>query len=353
MSEPLRAARSGWFANLPADALQALGDGHINDTFLVTVTGADAGVSGRYVLQRLSSSVFTDPQLVMDNVVRVLTHFAGADVRLPELIPAVTNQPMWRDSRGGVWRLWRFRDNTRTLSSPISPAEAEQAGWAFGRFQSLLADLPEPPLAPVIPGFLDLRHYLAAFDVALDRVRSNPAAAAIPGEAQFIADERTGFAATLLPQRDYIHGDCKVNNLLFGVGNDRVDCVLDLDTVMLGHWAWDFGDLARSLATSEGNLSLSLFAAAARGFVRGKGLLEAQLDQRQRADIVDSLLVAPGYVTFMLAVRFVTDHLTGDRYFKVQRRGENLERAQVQIALYRAFAQHDGQMRKLLVEMFG
>ena len=130
----------------------------------------------------------------------------------------------------------------------------------------------------------------------------------------------------------------KLDNLLFARTSAAVDCVLDLDTVMQGHWAWDLGDLVRSLATTEGALDGELFAAACAGFLSGSG---------RRATTAE-LLAAPRYVTFMLGVRFLTDHLLGDRYFKVSEPGENRTRSRQQFALLVELEQHQTQLQRAL-----
>ncbi len=136
----------------------------------------------------------------------------------------------------------------------------------------------------------------------------------------------------------YIHGDCKINNLLFRENSAEVVCVVDLDTTMHGHWAWDFGDLARSGAvTQDGSLSLDLFGALVEGFAGEK---EAALG-------ADELVLAPRYVCFMLGVRFLTDHLDGDRYFKVQARGDNLRRARAQFRLLEEMEAREAEMAEV------
>lgn len=341
----LEVLRVAWFDGVASDALQPLGDGHINDTFLVQIparTGSAA--SDQYVLQQISARVFTDPLQVMDNVGRVLGHCADTELPLPELISSRQGTTFWTDDSGSVWRLWRFRQNTRVLSAPLLAEEARQAGWAFGTFQRLMSTLPEPPLPPVLNGFLDLRHYLQEYDRAV--AESDP----VPcrDEQNFIAAARDVLVDRLLPGRDCIHGDCKLDNLLFAAGSSTLDCVIDLDTVMLGHWAWDFGDLARSIATTEGSVVPDLVIAAALGFCAGKGIGGSADSAESSSQLVDTLLEAPGYVTFMLAVRFLTDHLRGDQYFKVVRAGDNLRRARDQIALYRNFAEHLPELRNRL-----
>lgn len=280
-----------------------LGAGHINDTFLV-VDGMN-----RWVLQRINSQVFLDPRGLMANVERVVRHISNrAPGFVPELKTTSAGTSFHIAEGGDCWRLSGFVADTHTLQSLENAGQARAAGRAFARYQNLLADLPQPGLNDHIAGFMRLHRYLADYDEV-----------AVSDDAwRDFVTERASLQHLLQQTDDYIHGDCKVNNLLFIDGSDEVGCVVDLDTTMRGHWAWDFGDLVRSGATHDHGLSLDLFAALADGFVSEK---------RGRVGARD-LVIAPRYVCFMLGVRFLTDHLRGDRYFKVSAPGENLERAE-------------------------
>lgn len=316
-----------------------LGDGHINDTLLVRLAGEP-----RYVLQRLNQRVFEQPQVVIGNLERILSHFADGDtaVQVPELMVSVAGEHWYQDDNGDYWRLWTYRQGTRTLTAPLSAAEVFAAAQAFGRFQRRMQSLPGPRLRPPIPGFLHLADYL----VTLDEVASRSERRAAVADREFI-DANRSLAARLAPAGDYIHGDCKLDNLLFKLNADEVDCVLDLDTVMPGHWAWDFGDLVRSVLTTQlaaaadgvaDSLATELFSAAAAGFINGRGELPDP----------DAMLVAPVYVSFMLGVRFLSDHLAGDVYFKVATAGENLQRARAQFAIAKALQRQTPELEGLL-----
>jgi len=207
----------------------------------------------------------------------------------------------------------RFLADTYSVQNLENTDQARAAGRAFARYQHLLADLPGPELNDPIPGFLSLDRYLAEFD-----------AAAPPGvdRGSFIA-ERASLQAVLQETDDYIHGDCKVNNLLFVDGGNDVGGVVDLDTTMRGHWAWDFGDLVRSAASEAGTFSLEKYERSLEGF----------LEETNVMPTADELVLSPRYVTLMLGVRHLSDHLEGDRYFKVDSTGDNLRRAEAQFSL--------------------
>jgi hypothetical protein len=324
LDEAKRAAHS-WFEKF---AIEPLGAGHIHDTYLVTaadrVTATDPQARSspddppharRVVLQRVNEAVFRDPDLVMRQTERLLHHLAGG---YPYAVPALIVSRAGRTAErvaDGFWRAWAFLADTVVVDPLRTASQAEAAGQAFGTFQHALEGLPGPRFDDTIRGFLQLAHYLESFE--------DVAATAPPRLARLIADHAD--LADRLGQRNaHIHGDCKVNNLLFDADAREVCAVIDFDTAMYGHWAWDLGDLLRSVCYSGGGLDLELYRAALGGFLRGS----------RRGDCAaDELLAAPAYVTFMLGIRFLTDHLRGDVYFRVSRRGDNLRRAEEQFGL--------------------
>lgn len=329
MIDPLQVARAGWGVG---QAVGPLGAGHINDTYLVS------DGDSRWVLQRINQRVFADPALLMRNVGRVVEHVMGrAPGFVPRILPCRDGANAFVDEEGGSWRVTEYVSGTQSHHRLESTAQAVSAGRAFARYQNLLTDLPGPPLEDPIPGFMRLEGYLEALDAAYRRAAGDQAAA----EMREFVDRRRYLGQALQDlagSGGYIHGDCKVNNLLFRENSDEVVCVVDLDTTMHGHWAWDFGDLARSGAvTNSGALSLELFGGLVAGFAGEKqGELGA-----------DELVLAPRYVCFMLGARFLTDHLDGDRYFKVDSRGDNLERARAQFRLLEAMEAVQAEMAEV------
>ena len=281
--------------------------GRINDTWMVAET---------HVLQRLNSTVFTRPRAVMRNLAHVLAH---DDRLLVAAVPTKTGASFVIDELGDLWRLFprRLARNFEALPPTLYATAAAAYGGFLARFAAFT-----PPLEPVIDGFHDLEGYLAALDEA-------PAGADPEREAVDVL--RHAFEP---PRRSrVIHGDCKVNNLLFHPTRDDVVAIIDLDTVMVGDPAWDFGDLVRSAfsGTEESGrapaLSASGLVALASGFASGMGALDG----------VARFSAAPAYMSFMLGVRFLVDHLCDDGYFKVSAHGDNLRRARGQLALARRF----------------
>ena len=323
---PTEALRRGW--GLDA-AVTPLGEGHINDTYLARIPGADSPTgtepsnegTGKRVLQRINQRVFRDPQLLMENVALASAHLnRKRSGWTPALIPARDGR-LWAELDGEVWRLWSHIDG-RSLSRLASNAQAEAAGRAFGRTRRWLQDIKGLHQREVIPGFLQLPHYLAAYD-------AGPKAE--PELAAYIEGHRS-LSNRFRQPNGYIHGDCKVDNLIFDA-DDEVAAVLDLDTLMWGHWAWEFGDLVRS--TLDSAVRPARFAAVAKGY-----LAEADVQAE-----VDDLIFAPRYLAFMLGLRFLTDHLQGDRYFKVRAGGENRQRALAQFRLLQALEAEESALR--------
>jgi hypothetical protein len=316
-SSALAAFAEGWW---PAVRIAPLGAGHIHATWLVEP--ADAA-RGRFVLQRLSTAVFTDPRGLMEKVARVVAHVdAQAPGWVPALIPTRSGDLWHERADGGCWRVWRHVGAARTLQVLDQPAQAESAGRAFGAFQRWLRDLPGDVPDP-IAGFMQLDHYLCRLDAVRDRAGGGGANGAELARLFELVDRRRDLAGVFADRDRLIHADCKVNNLLYRADRDEVFCILDLDTVMRGHWAWDAGDLIRSAAADPSGFSLERFAAVVRGMREG-GAIDAP---------AEAWVLAPRYVTLMLGVRFLTDHLEGDWYFRVDRPGENFSRALAQFRL--------------------
>ncbi len=323
---PETVMREGWFDPL---RLAPLGDGFINETLLVE-TGR-----GRFVLQRINERVFPDPLGIAEKVQQVVAYLqSAAPGRVPALEPNRRGSYLWQDDGGGYWRLWHYAENTRTLQALENGRQARSAGRAFGEFQSLMKGFPSPVEDPM-PGFMQLDCYLRDFAAAFD------AASESPREAEDLLgfiDARRGLGELFAVRDRIVHADCKVNNLLFSAEADEVAGILDLDTVMFGHWAWDFGDLARSAALEGGSFSVDRLIALAKGFVPAAGIDPGP----------DELLMAPRYITLMLGVRFLTDHLRGDRYFRVTAPGDNLRRAEEQFALLEDMERTEAQLREAL-----
>lgn len=321
-------------------------EGHINDTYrLYYETG---GKTRRYILQRINRNVFCEPRKVMDNIIRV-TSFArrkieeaGGDPSREtlNLVPTRDRGMYVTDSDGETWRLYHCIEGARTYETPESPAQVFSAARTFARFQKMLEGLPGGRLHETIPGFHDTRRRFEALQAA---IRSDPLkrAAGVREEIAFALERENGvdrilegMAAGRIPER-VTHNDTKLNNVMFDLRTGEGVCVIDLDTIMPGSALYDFGESVRigtSLAAederdlSRVGFSLPLFEGVAAGY------LEAASDFLTEAE-VELLPFSARLMAYENGIRFLTDHLNGDVYFRIHRPGQNLDRCRTQFKM--------------------
>jgi hypothetical protein len=319
------------------------GSGHINDTFLAVY--ADGSRTARFIHQRINSRVFPDVPALMENISRITKHLAGESLTL---VCSHAGGPYVVDKAGAFWRTYVFLQGARTIDVPESPEQAFDAARAFGRFTSRLADLPGPPLHETIPHFHDTKQRFQTLRKALCENVAGRAALA-KDEAQF-AFKRASLAGIWdhlrrrgVPQRT-VHNDTKISNVLLMEGGAHR--VIDLDTVMPGLSLYDFGDMVRSGAASAPEDERDLqkvrvrpeyYRAIVRGFSEGCGSLLSALER-------EHFLTAAKAIAFEQGIRFLTDYLQGDVYFRVDRPGQNLDRARTQFALLRSLEAGEGEL---------
>jgi Ser/Thr protein kinase RdoA (MazF antagonist) len=335
---------------------QTIKRGHINDTFVASYRVGD-GLK-RYVLQRINQRVFKNPVAVMDNIASVTGHIrkklTGNDIdrRVLTLVPARDGRCYHVTSAGDFWRTYQFIENAHALDIVETPQQAFQAARQFGLFQQLLADLPAPRLAETIPDFHNTPKRFAALENAIAADAHNRAKSARV-EIDFALRHKAmtdGLLRAGLPER-VTHNDTKFNNVMFDDITGEGLCVLDLDTVMPGLALYDFGDMVRTTtsrsAEDERDLSkvrvdLTMYEALVRGYLSTAGDF---LTDGERA-----LLVFAGkLITFETGIRFLTDHLEGDRYFRAHRAGHNLDRCRTQFALVESIEQQEKAMQRSVV----
>ncbi|HBZ70656.1 MAG TPA: mucin desulfatase [Deltaproteobacteria bacterium] len=337
------------------------GSGHINQTLLVVFE--QDGRMQRYIQQRINPLVFPDPTKVMENLERVTAHqravLAGEGVRdlerrALELVPTRSGALSFVDAEGAHWRTYRFIEGASSHDVVRTPKDAAVAAEAFGRFQAQLTGLPGPRLHETIPRFHDGRARLEALIAA---ARTDPCRR-LPGcraELEFVlareamVDRLPSLKASgALPER-ITHNDTKFNNVLLDDRTGEAVCVIDLDTVMPGLVHYDFGDLARTAtcAAAEDERDLSrvradpaLFAALCEGYLRGAASF---LTPAECAELAFSARLLP----LVIGLRFLTDHLTGDRYFKIHRESHNLDRCRTQLSLLASMEEQRGLMEEL------
>ena len=314
------------------------GSGYINDTFLVVDDTARS-----YILQRINRNVFRDPLRVMRNIVAVTSHLARAAESprgVLELVPALDGGLWIVDEEGEYWRVYSFISDSVCYHKIVNEALFRESAVAFGSFQRSLADFPAHTLQETISGFHDTPKRYAALREAIDadscmRVKITQREIAFAMERE----DRAGtliarHAEGVLPLR-VTHNDTKLNNVLFDRRTKKSICVIDLDTVMPGFSVTDFGDSIRfgasTAAEDERDLtkvsfSPRLFEAYAEGFLSACG---AYLTDGE----IESLFDGAFTITLENGVRFLTDYLSGDVYYRTEYDGQNLDRCRTQFKL--------------------
>ncbi len=333
--------------NIAGDFISAApyGSGHINDTFAAVFS--QGGTKVRYILQRINHNVFKNPVALMDNIDRVTSHLntklsssGDASRRALSLIKSRDRLSYHLDAEGNCWRTYVFVENAKTYDIIETPAQAFQAAKAFGEFQGLLVDLPGGRLSETIPDFHNTPKRFEAFEKALSSDSLNRAKSA-EAEIEF-AMSRKNVGAVLLnlsregkiPER-ITHNDTKLNNVLLDENTGEAVCVIDLDTVMPGLALYDFGDLVRTstspAAEDEKDLGkvkmqMHMYRALVEGYLSTAGGFLTKTE-------IAHLAFSGKLITLEIGLRFLTDYLSGDTYFKVHRAGHNLDRCRTQFKL--------------------
>ncbi|MDR1762755.1 MAG: aminoglycoside phosphotransferase family protein [Dysgonamonadaceae bacterium] len=337
--------------------VKPFGNGHINDTLLVTT---DSG-KPRYVLQKINHNIFTDVDMLQNNIRIVTAHIklklteAGEtdiDRKTLTFLPAEEGKFYWFDGEN-YWRVSLLIEDSKTYEE-VNPQLSYEAGKAFGRFQSMLADIPEGTLGETIPNFHNMEFRLKQFE---DAVKDN--AAGRLSKVGDLVDEIRSRAKAMCVQEDLYregklkkrinHCDTKVNNILFDK-DGKVLAVIDLDTVMPGYVLSDIGDFIRTAcntaAEDEADLdkikvNLDIFKAYAKGYV------ESAKDFLTPLEI--SLLPYGGrLLTYMQTVRFLTDYLNGDTYYKIHFPEHNLQRTRAQFRLLQGLEEKADEMDEII-----
>jgi Ser/Thr protein kinase RdoA (MazF antagonist) len=339
---------------------EPFGSGHIHDTFLIKSVEKE---KDDYVLQRLNNTIFKNIPELQDNIERVTIHLRnklqlipGSDLKREclTLIPAKNGKSWIVDEEGGYWRMYIFISNHRSYNIVDSPEKAYEGGKAIGRFQAMLSDLPGNPLFETIPFFHDIEKRLVTFDhkVKKDVVRR---VGKVTREIDFVLKRAEEMKIILTLGREgkiplrITHNDTKFNNILLDE-NDKALCVIDLDTVMPGYIHYDFGDAIRTVANvavedekelSKVKMDIGLFEAYSRGYLSETSETLNQVEK-------DYLPFAPKLITYTIALRFLTDYLDGDHYFKIHHEHHNLQRTRAQFKLVESMEEQYDEMRTII-----
>jgi Ser/Thr protein kinase RdoA (MazF antagonist) len=344
--------------------VQPFGNGNINDTFIVNLDTDPA----RFILQRINTQVFRQPELVMQNMRTATEHVLGrlndrpapCDRRwdVPQVLLTHTNRDHWVDAGGSFWRAISFIEASQSLETVQDPEHAKEVGYALGTFHSLISDLPPESLADTLEGFHITPGYLQQYDAALEKLqgKSTPE---VQYCLNFIQDRRalayvleTAKAQQKLPLRP-IHGDPKVNNVMLDEVTGQAISVIDLDTVKPGLVHYDIGDCLRSGCNPLGEEteqweSVHFEVELAQAMLQGY-LTEARYFLMDRE--YDYLYDAMRLIAFELGLRFFADYLAGNVYFKVKHSDHNLARALVQFKLAESIEAQSTKLRLLIQEL--
>ncbi len=332
------------------------GSGHINDTYRATFN--EGGALRHYILQRINHNIFKQPTALMENVERVTAHLATQVASEPDgnrralkLIHARDGRVWHVDVAGNHWRAYRFIEKARRSATVTNKEPAIQAGRAFGRFQGQLACLPAPRLHDTIPDFHNTPKRFKALEAAIAADAVGRASQAKP-EIEFALAHRSIVGVLVdakLPER-VTHNDTKFNNVMLDDATGEAICVIDLDTVMPGLAPYDFGDMVRTTTSpaledekdlSKVSMQFPMFEALVSGYLSSAGGFLTTAEK-------DLLAFSGKLITFEIGIRFLTDYLAGDTYFKVHREGHNLDRCRTQFKLVESIEEQEERMNRLV-----
>ncbi|WP_293945988.1 MULTISPECIES: phosphotransferase enzyme family protein [unclassified Sphingobacterium] len=343
-------------------SVQPFGSGHINDTYRV-ITSINTGIS--HLLQRINHHVFPNVEGLMHNI-EIVTKHLSKKVKVAEgkrvsdhvltIVPTLEGQLYTRDSKGNYWRMFILIEDTKSYDIVETEIQAAEGGRAFGLFQKQLSDLDASSIIEVLPNFHNIEFRLENLKKAI----ANDACqrvSLVKDKLDFIFDRENRMKTILdlgnrgaLPLR-ITHNDTKFNNVLLDV-HDKMQCVIDLDTVMPGYVAYDFGDAIRTIinpvAEDEKDISkivlnLSLYKAYAEGYLEEANEFLTPLEKET---LVDGAFLLP----YMQGVRFLTDYIEGDHYYKTKYDEHNLVRTNTQLKLVEEMEKNEEFMRKVIFD---
>ncbi len=350
--------------NLEGEIIESIpfGSGHINDTFKITTNSPNNKL---YLLQRINHHIFQDVDGLMNNIEIVcnhlkkkLAHLGDHEVikRTMTIVQTHDNKNFYKDPNGEYWRVFILIPDTKSYDILETQEQAYSGGMAFGQFQKQLSDLDPKTIVEVLPNFHNIEFRMNNLKEAIN---SNPV-----GRVEHVQDllnyifEREEKMRTILelgranklPLR-ITHNDTKFNNVLLDEENN-VQCVIDLDTVMPGYVAYDFGDAIRTIINSAAEdekdlskiiLNIPLFQSFAAGYL-------SEAKEFLTESEIDSLIPAVHLLPYMQAVRFLTDYINGDTYYKIAYPEHNLVRTKAQLKLVHELEINNDKLTEILSE---
>lgn len=335
--------------------IEEYGNGHINDTYLTS--------TGNHILQRINTAIFKDPERLMENIERV-TEFlrkkieaegGDPDRETLTVIKTLDGKNFYRYDDENCFRVYKFIWDTVTIDDSKDPADLFAAGKGFGHFQKLLSDFPVESLYDTIEDFHNTPKRVEALKTAIKEDRAGRAGS-VQREIEF-ALENASFADKVVSEMSkgniplrVTHNDTKINNILFDKDTRQAVCVIDLDTVMPGSALYDFGDALRiggsTAAEDETELDRVFFSEAAfEGFA--KGYFSEMKDSLTESEIA-LLPFSAKLLTYECGIRFLTDYLNGDTYFKIHREHHNLDRARNQFKLVSDISKKEDRLNAII-----
>ena len=340
---------------------EPFGNGHINDTLKVTNEKGEI----KYVLQRINHLIFTNVDMLQNNIQIVTSHIRkkleekgenDIDRKVLTFLPTKDNKLYYFDG-DNYWRVCLFIPNSKSYEE-VTPELSYEAGKAFGDFQSMLADIPEGTLGETIPNFHNMEFRLEQFH---DAVKNN-AAGRLDEVKDLIEEIEKRAEAMCIQERLYREGklkkrtnhcDTKVNNMMFDTETDKVLCVIDLDTTMPGFVLSDFGDFIRTGANTGAeddpdldnvSVNMDIFRAFSKGYIRSAGSFLTPTER-------ELLPFGAKMLTYMQTVRFLTDYLDGDTYYKIKFPEHNLQRSHAQFKLLQSIEAHEQEMSDYIASL--
>lgn len=329
--------------------------GLINQSFL-SKWKLDSQIK-RYIHQRINHAVFPNIKGLMNNIVQITSHLRAREetfnAKVPRIVLTKNKKTFWKSPEGEFWRTYEFIERTRSVDVCSSKDQAKSAASILGRFQRALLDFDVSQLVEVIPNFQSSPHRFEQLAAAIKSDQRGRQAQSKP-EIEF-ALARSEFAKIIdkhlrsgsIPLRA-THGDMKLNNVLFASAKEKAVSIVDLDTCMLGYSLYDFGDLARNTCVqaaedeqdfSKIEINMEFFAALVKAYRQETKSLLNQVE-------VSLLTQVPRLLALTLGVRFLTDFLCGDTYFRTLRPLQNLERARTQFRIVELFEEKKFQLEQ-------
>ncbi len=356
-----------FFKDIVVCNYKVFGNGHINDTYLLNIVYKSNGIKDSFILQRINHIVFKDPLIIMKNIRIISDHIRikleknneiDIDRKSLNIIKTIDNQDIYIDENNNYWRVFLYIKDSETIEFTNSKEKLFAIASAYGKFLTQLSDLEPNSVTQTIPNFHNIKIRFEEFKLALSQNKYNRKAN-ISDEIKFLKLNKYEFndleekiLKDFFPIR-VTHNDTKTNNVLLDSQTGKGLCVVDLDTIMPGYSIFDFGDLVRSAIRnapeSEKDLSkiyidLEIFTAITKGFLSETRNILTQNE-------IDNLVSGSIVITMMIGMRFLTDYLNGDKYFKTSYNEQNLDRCRVQFKLINSMQENKDKMKEIVKKL--